>query len=69
MWADWRKKAEGTGLIPVTLLRNVKWVVCGINSKYSTDQRLNEKLSYFWIKWLEQSTDEVVPKLLKSGSL
>jgi hypothetical protein len=56
----WRTEAEHTGLIPVKLPKNVKWMVCGINSKHPNDQLMNEKLSFFWKKWLEQSTGERV---------
>jgi hypothetical protein len=56
----WKEEAQNTGLIPVKLPKNVKWLVCGINSKHPEDQLMNEKLSYFWQKWLEQSTGEKV---------
>jgi hypothetical protein len=63
----WKSEAQKTGLIPVKLPKNVKWVVCGISSKHPEDQLMNEKLSFFWQKWLEQSTGEKVsPPIISS---
>jgi hypothetical protein len=64
----WKKEAEETGIIPVVLPQNIRWLVCGINSKHGNDQLMNEKLSFFWKKWLEQSTGEKVIDPILSSS-
>jgi hypothetical protein len=65
---NWRAESSNTGLIPVKLPRGGNWLVCGISSKNPDDQLMNEKLSFFWKKWLEQSTGERVGEPVLSSS-
>lgn len=54
---DWQKKATENdyGLLPVKLDPNTQWVVAGITSKKVDDILQNEKLCFFWNKWLKES--------------
>ena len=65
---NWKAEADQTGILPVSLPKKVKWVVCGINSKHTKDQLMNEKLSFFWKKWLEESTGEKVSEPIISST-
>ena len=70
---EWEKEASdnNTGLIPVKLKEQAKWVVCGIQSKASSTDLLEpEKLSYLWKKWLIQSgAKNVTEPIVNSSSL
>lgn len=55
---DWQEKAdkEGWGYIPVELSEiQAKWIICGIRAKNENDLLENQKLRYFWQKWLIES--------------
>ena len=55
---QWRKQSDenNTGLIPVKLDVEAKWLICGIQPKTTSKDLLEaEKLVYLWKKWLVQS--------------
>lgn len=58
---DWQEKAdkEGWGYMPVSLpSATTKWIVCGIRAKDENDLLQNQKLKFFWEKWLQESGAE-----------
>lgn len=70
---EWEKEAidNNTGLIPVNLKVEAKWVVCGIQPKTTcTDELEAKKLGYLWKKWLTQSgVKNVNEPIVNSSSL
>ncbi len=54
---DWKEKAqkEDYGLIPIKLCSKTKFIVAGIKSKNENDILQNQKIIYFWEKWLKES--------------
>lgn len=55
--SHWKNKAEkdSIGLMPVSIKVSSKWVVVGLQGKNSSDIQIEDKLVYFWKKWLRES--------------
>lgn len=70
---QWKKQADdnNTGLIPVKLNVEEKWLVCGIQPKTTCKDELEaKKLGYLWKKWLIQSgAKNVNEPIVNSSSL
>ena len=69
---NWKKDVEekDLGIIPVKLAVPAKWLVCGIQPKLNCSDLLEaEKLSFLWIKWLNQSgAKNITSPIINSSS-
>lgn len=54
---NWKNKAQqdSIGLMPVTIKTSSKWIIAGVQGKNLSDIQMEEKLEYFWKKWLKES--------------
>lgn len=54
---DWMitAKEKDYGLIPITLGKNVNWIVSSITSKHHNDILQTKKITFIWEKWLKES--------------
>ncbi|PDS23182.1 hypothetical protein [Flavobacterium branchiophilum] len=54
---NWKKIASEKqyGILPINLDPKTNWIIAGISSKNENDILQNEKITYFWNKWLVES--------------
>ena len=54
---DWHVTAErnNIGLMPVSIKTKAQWVIAGLHGKQANDILMEQKLQYFWKKWLTES--------------
>ncbi|MEY4875196.1 MAG: hypothetical protein RL708_345 [Bacteroidota bacterium] len=66
---DWQTKAsiDDVGLVPVNISKKTKWVIVGLQSKNQNDIEMEQKLEYFWQKWLIES-NQSKPKFILNNA-
>jgi hypothetical protein len=67
---DWQAEAaqDSTGLIPVSIRTKAQWIIAGLHGKQADDILVEQKLEYFWKKWLKESGAEEPKIILDNAS-
>ena len=67
---DWQANADknNIGLVQVSIKTKAQWVIAGLHGKQANDILMEQKLQYFWKKWLIESGADTPKFILDNAS-